>query len=424
MVMELSPMRSLPIAVILCTCLALLSCEMGTSPVPTNTQKVPAYIDSLDNVDIVSIREEGLDTAEIEKVGIYQSNEEVFIKGYPGEVMVDMKGQVYIEAFVPGEAGIYVFDSDGKYVTTIGRHGKGPGEFLTLAALNLKNGRLYIYDAHQEKISAFSTDTFELVYEETIKRDSLESKDLLAMQPRNELFIKEDSSFVMNFFRAVNSNEYRNIHYLAISSRGQIKPQKLITVKRSTIYEPATSHNSGGYFRVARTLPFSRGSLVALSSNGTFYTNWNDDFLIKEYAPDGSYRRAYYYPYVRSELSVSEIEVGDGMRSLIDDNRDVLPDTWPAVHTIETDDQDRLWISTITESDSTFQWWVLNGHGKLVARFRWKGSRDDRSGMLKPMITIHNNHIYTRKLDFRNEVYQIIKYRVSFKPHPHFQPRR
>lgn len=91
------------------------------------------------------------------------------------------------------------------------------------------------------------------------------------------------------------------------------------------------------------------------------------------------------------------------------------PDTWPAVHTMELDDDERLWVATITDSDSTYQWRVISPEGQLLSRFEKAGKRTSRSVMSKPLIKIYNGYFYELERDIQRGIEQIVKYRIEFK---------
>lgn len=49
------------------------------------------------------------------------------------------------------------------------------------------------------------------------------------------------------------------------------------------------------------------------------------------------------------------------------------PETWPALHNMIVDDLGKLWVATITESDSTFKWYIIGEDEKLKASFNFSG---------------------------------------------------
>jgi sugar lactone lactonase YvrE len=69
---------------------------------------------------------------------------------------VDQSGRIYLSD--PSGPAIYVFDSTGKHLRSIGRRGKGPGEFLWITMLARRpDGNLVVYDSHNARMSVFDT---------------------------------------------------------------------------------------------------------------------------------------------------------------------------------------------------------------------------------------------------------------------------
>jgi hypothetical protein len=82
-----------------------------------------------------------------------------------------------------------------------------------------------------------------------------------------------------------------------------------------------------------------------------------------------------------------------------------FPKTYPALHSMKIDDQNRLWVSTIVKNPKVYQWWVLNNKGKLLARFTWP--RD------KPIEVIKNGKVYTKEKNPQTGVQRIVRYKVQ-----------
>lgn len=72
-------------------------------------------------------------------------------------VAEDAEGRFYVSNF--GEKRVLVFDSTGTYVRTIGRGGKGPGEFSAPRAVAIANGELVVLDLGAARISRFALAT-------------------------------------------------------------------------------------------------------------------------------------------------------------------------------------------------------------------------------------------------------------------------
>ena len=84
----------------------------------------------------------------VQKIGALEATEENFIMYNIGDVGRDNDGNIYI--LDSGDCRIQRFDSQGNYITTIGRKGEGPGEFKSPDNLNLDHeGRIYVSDGRK-----------------------------------------------------------------------------------------------------------------------------------------------------------------------------------------------------------------------------------------------------------------------------------
>lgn len=381
--------------------------------------EIPYYIKELENVTLFSPDTQSADTIELVREQVFERNEDVFINGYIGEMAVDERDRVYITATKLGVVNIYVFDREGNYLTNIGREGRGPGELESIGSISIENDRLYLFDPRLQKFMIYSLDDFSLVKEELIKRNKLKKTDTLAYALKgNELHATGNNNLLLSLRRIglEKDEDMSKIGYYRLSSDGEIHPNRILELDRFRFYFPKTKRNPDGYIRRPMPMPFSRSSLVVVSGEGKIYTAWTEDFLIKEYDLKGNYRWAIYYPYQNRELNISNLELGNARLRAIDENSDQIPDSWPALHAMEVDDQNRLWIFTITDSDSTYKGWVLNSNGELQARFDIPGVRADRS-VMAPFFdpVIRNGYLYRRERDISSGIDRVIKYKISFK---------
>lgn len=93
----------------------------------------------------------------VRKIGDIDSDDENLCFNQPGDVAVDAKGNIYI--LDSANARIQKFGADGKYLTSIGRKGQGPGEYMMPDSLDFDaTGRLIVYDPFQLRIQAFTGD--------------------------------------------------------------------------------------------------------------------------------------------------------------------------------------------------------------------------------------------------------------------------
>ncbi|TVQ03151.1 MAG: hypothetical protein EA359_10220 [Balneolaceae bacterium] len=81
-----------------------------------------------------------------------------------------------------------------------------------------------------------------------------------------------------------------------------------------------------------------------------------------------------------------------------------MPEIWPALNSMQVDDENRLWISTIVEDFDIYEWWLLEESGELITRFEWP--RDEL------IEVVRNGYMYTRETDEETGLQQIVRYKI------------
>lgn len=71
---------------------------------------------------------------------------------------------------------------------------------------------------------------------------------------------------------------------------------------------------------------------------------------------------------------------------------------------------------SITDSDSTYEGWILEENGKLMARFSWPEGRSHRSVMVSSFqVIIKNGYLYSAERDIKAGIDRIVKYKIQIK---------
>ena len=119
-------------------------------------------IEEIDGVTVVKNPKEpmyGEEIFEIEEelsIGVAEGAEEYMFQD-AREVGIDNSDRIFVSDF--RNVHIRVFDKFGKYVTTIGRKGQGPGEFGQVTNLQITpRNELIVHDRYTRRLSNFSLD--------------------------------------------------------------------------------------------------------------------------------------------------------------------------------------------------------------------------------------------------------------------------
>ncbi|MEP1306869.1 MAG: 6-bladed beta-propeller [Balneola sp.] len=369
---------------------------------------IPASIDSLENLQVYSLLDNtSLDTVVLERELTINSDEMIYFEGFINLFDVDHQNNIFLVIQNPSQVGIKVFDSVGNYKTKIGRLGRGPGEFESIGSIDIINNKLYVLDTRLQKVVVYSTTDYSILSEQRIKKNETLDDEITKIMRAREIFVANNDKKLIKFESNIGSNDFRRLHYNNLNDNGAITGRKVLDLKNYIQYIPDKE------LSLPINAPFSRNTLVAFSKTGMIFTSWNEQFLIKAYDHQGNYQYSFYYPYINSSLSVKSLGYDREELNVLEEYQ--LPDTWPALHTIEVSDDEKLWISTITDSDSTYKWWVLNEQGKLQATFSLPGIRNRRNVFKKPLIKINNGYLYEHDFDFEKGIDRIVKYKIIFK---------
>ncbi len=387
--------------------------------------KIPERIRKLKNLIVTLADAKPIYQINLKKDRIYGETNKVII-GVLGDFAVDDSGRVFMGD--GQQKTIDVFEPDGRYLTHIGRKGRGPGEFEVSPAINITSNRLYAVDYMTFRISAFSLDSLELVQTMNINMSDKDKIKTLNHYYLGELIPENNGKFLACFlkfvrkFPNVSGVEIDTIYqrYYPLNKKGRFIPKQILKLKQ----RPYVTRPYYGQTVLVDGYPFLAKPVVVVSDSDLIYTANSEDFLIKVYDSKGKYRRSFFCPYKKVTLTktaaIESISALYGHSSLnqrelhykIESNNYAvrhltLPQTWPALYDMKIDSHDRLWIATIVNSKKVYQWWVLNQNGKLLTRFTWP--RD------KPIEVIKNGYIYTKETDATTGIQKVVRYRIAME---------
>ncbi|MCP4726142.1 MAG: 6-bladed beta-propeller [bacterium] len=124
----------------------------GSSNNDVEEQKVTFSVEVVDgvkhinNFDAVWGDTPGVSLELVRKIGVLDGADENFQFFNPADVAEDAAGNIYI--MDAGNHRIQKFDPQGRYLTTIGSKGQGPGEFLGMRGMYIDSaGRLFVTDS-------------------------------------------------------------------------------------------------------------------------------------------------------------------------------------------------------------------------------------------------------------------------------------
>ncbi|HSH53346.1 MAG TPA: 6-bladed beta-propeller, partial [Bacteroidales bacterium] len=308
---------------------------------------------------------------------------------------------------------IYVYNSNGSYITQIGKKGRGPGEFQNIYSLDIHENQLYAYDYQQRKIYVFSLGSFILSHTINLNPENWNHIKGLKNSFPTRFFARNDEVLLMSFTQIPQPNQFDEQtykKYFLLNKKGEIISD-LVYQQKGVEY---LISNWGGGLNLLKP-PFTRSSLMAVSEDGTIFSAWSEEFLIKVYSPEGHYLYAFYYPLMPSSLNKKSFLDLYNEQPLLQKSykSSKIPNTWPVLNQMLLDDENRLWVSTITDNEDYYLWWVVDEEGKLLARLKWPGKRLARDISKLNRIIIKNGFLYAIEANERNGLQEVVQYRVK-----------
>lgn len=380
---------------------------------------IPAKYDTLKNVLSFIIDETPPYTISLIKEAEYGDSEEV-IFGDINKFAVDSYGRIYIA----NGRKIEVFDANGTYLKTLGREGRGPGEFNNMEYLSPKifSNLLYVQDDVLNRVNVFNTDSLSFIYSIPIRSKDA-SRKIAKVIDIDVLSMINDSLFFISLRQAYQEAEHGGFqNYFMMNRRGEFVSDKVFSYKEhpNNSYLVLPSFNAKPVFTSSRSV-FDSYMKIAFDRNHNIYTSSDEDFLIKVYSVTGKFMRAIYYPYSRSTFDEKKIEnirayggstFGKTRKQDFD-----IPEKWPAIHQFFLDDEDRIWVSTIIDDDENYEWWVLENNGQLISKFKWPGKRLKRNSMFSGnhIPIVKDGFFYITESSKADGTSKLIKYKIEFK---------
>ena len=354
------------------------------------------------------------DTVELILENSFESNEQVFLDGSLSKTIIDDRDHVIIAVQRLGKLGIYVFNPNGVVEAVLGRYGRGPGEFEAIASMTISNDTLWVLDNRLQKIALYSMMDYKHIKDELLDKSLVVGEDKFTrLMKGTELFTLNKHEVLLKFevLLFFQPNMFTKSAYYKISADGVIEPPEILNQKRYVMY----IFNKGDKINRGFTAPFTRTSLFTTDQNGDMYSTWREDFRIKKYNTKGELVKEFYYEINKSKLDLDKVKIFKERKEFIEDQG--VPYTWPALNTIQADDEGRLWVSTITNSDNTFKWYVIDeDNGDLIGSFTFQGKRSDISPFVgQPFFEIKNGFFYTREFKYDQGIDRINKYKIVFK---------
>ena len=311
----------------------------------------------------------GYELTELFRLGD-ESRGDTILFGSIGElVAVDGSGRIFI-----GEQQdpiIYVLNTDGNLIKTIGREGSGPGDFQRLSSIHISSAdTLYIYDSSLGYLSVYDPERLELAYSIAVSHDDSLGKPYFLVGTLG-------TDYLFTYGRSIMVGEpsaERRLHVMRVTwTREIIHPPV-----HSILAEEWLNYSYDSWVGVIRMpFPVGRETVVRVGPKGNLYSGWTESIDIKVVSPDGIQHNTVTHSLAPVPLTRQDIKLFAEERSEVSGRiHDVilaadLPATKSAFETFVVDDLERLWIKTTSPSVvDTARWLILDQQSQLKGEIR------------------------------------------------------
>lgn len=275
-----------------------------------------------------------------------EAKPEMAMLNQPLDLKVDDQGRVYVMDW--GDVHIKVYDSQGRFLRTIGRKGQGPGEFDTPSFFDLtKSGKVCVLDGRQRRVT-FLTSQGE--YVSSFRFDGFFSS--LAIDGRDRLFLAKYAAGE----ELKLSTEFREVPYVTSIIRTDASGKEMIHLTDFIGEVQVMKAMSGGGIMGGRGL---HSIVWGVNLQGKLYGGFNEFYRLGAYGPDGKI----------------EFTFGREFKPLKNSRYKGLPGqkkTMPAfTRTIVFDEEENLWFE-LYKDDATkdFTYDVFSPEGIYLKQVR------------------------------------------------------
>lgn len=355
---------------------------------------------------------------EFKKQITFSSNQEVIV-GDVTAMAVDDNDNVFIADKT--QTIIHVFLKDGSYLKSLGRKGKGPGDFSGLTfntTMTIFSNKLFVTDTFlyfPHRANVFSLEDLAFSHTLNLIPENLSDYKTLKGYFPKQIIQQNDNKFLVSYHQSPNI--YKDgesfIYYVLVNNKNNIVANPILKQKdrKNLTYFVEDEYP----YLAIRSFPFFGRSLFAASKDGYLYFARSEEFKIDVYDSKGNFMYSFMHPFENKIFSKRKTidqyiemdygsEFGDEVAIKMLENAKNLPKTWPALDNMFIDDENRIWVSTVVEDTEIYEWWILETSGELINKFEWP--RD------KPIQTVRNNKLYTIEENPKTFEKEVVQYQI------------
>ena len=273
-------------------------------------------------------------------------------------------------------ARVWVFDSTGQLIDSIGRFGEGPGDLMSVTSLQVGGDAIHVFDQARRRLTSYRWPSREKRVIRTVTFRTRRS-------PRMAWVASDGSTIVQvaSADAAAGSHvpEDSMTTHRVFGDFVTSFSDTLFTVPRDELLVVSTPG-----FAMAQPAPFARRSILQVGTDDTMFSFWTGEPRIHAYdqagnrlyeldLPDVAVRPVLEEDYSRLFVDVARSR-GHGSARFLEGLVDLvrregrLSPNWPVGTGFVVDDTDRLWVTLVTSEDQIHAGRIGYGYGPADGR--------------------------------------------------------
>jgi hypothetical protein len=267
-------------------------------------------------------------------------------------VASDNNGTIFIAD--PSAYSIYVFNSNGAHIQTLGGEGSGPGEFRSILSMFVSsNKQLFVNDVGLNRTNIFERNDYQWTFTQEYTSGSHRYL-VVSAAPSGKLGLRTSP------FQQPTQGAYWYVHDLGF---GELKSEKVVANLHQFKQRGQLVHESGGMIGI----PFGRETLLTNDIYGHIYLLWTDTFEVAVYDseinPIDSIRAN--LPNLDVSMQEKQQRIDRIMQMFHALAERYIPETKPVAQKLHVDPKGRLWVQTFDSPE----YLVLSKQGVGSASF-------------------------------------------------------
>ncbi len=275
---------------------------------------------------------------------------------------VDDQGHLYIADSQLQQ--IHKFSSEGEFLTSLGREGKGPGEFENFNPnIKTRSDRLYVLQDRAREIDVFETDSDQ--YISTLSIENIKIDDKPIGTPA-DFFPTDNGNILISFvdpyfFKPKDDEEQKFITVAEIDPSGAFVNKNLLQFPTPFPTDNRLVYMEDGSISVFRVdiypellLHIEHDKVISVKSDSLKFTEFDTNGsyttqVTENYTP---------IPFTNADLDTLSNRYGNKLEAAIQNAGE--PSNWPALAKFTVDQDGRYWIRQHNPWSDQQPWLIID----------------------------------------------------------------